>query len=125
MFTFDIKNKRVVIEHTVRALDGRVDLTTIIDFCDVSEEKVLLWAATNRLTRWLDSVEIGRLTGVEVKKRFDNLIIECKGYFQSNVVPISHEDMIMIDNFRKVLGDGVSMEKVLQSLVRSTVKLAH
>ena len=86
---------------------------------------MLLWAATNRLTRWLDSLSIGRLTRAEVKKRFDDLIIECKGYFQIDTEPSPWEEKIIIDNFSKVLGKGVSTEKVLQSLVRSTLKLVH
>ena len=125
MFTTDTSGKRVSIQHTVQAVDGRVDLVTTIDFSNVSEDKVLLWAATNRLTRWLDSLEISRLTKSEVKKRFDDLVIECKGYFDLNTEPISRGDKIIIDNFRKVIGNGVSVEKVLRSLIRSTLDLSH
>ena len=53
MFNVDIARKRVDIAHTVRTLDGRVELTTTFDLCDVPEEKVLLWVATNRLTHSL------------------------------------------------------------------------
>ncbi len=125
MFNVDIKRNRVVIQHTVRALDGRVDLTTTVDFGDASEDKVLLWAATNRLTHWLNSLPTSRLTRAEVKKRFDDLVIECKGYFQTETEPSSWERNVILDSFSKVLGNGVSMEKVLQSLVRSTLKFAH
>jgi hypothetical protein len=61
----------------------------------------------------------------EVKKRFDNLVIEFKGYFQSDTQPSSREEKIITDNFSKALGKSVSMEKVLQALVRSTLKFAH
>jgi hypothetical protein len=125
MFNVDAARKRVVIEHTVQASDGRVDLTTTFDFCNIPEERVLLWAATNRLTRWLASLEIGLLTSAEVKKRFDNLVVECRGYLQSNDQPISREEEIIVDNLRKVLKEGASMEKVLQSLIRSTLKLGN
>ena len=126
MFNLDeMRRKRIVIQHTVQALDGHVDLTTTVDLSNVSEDKVFLWAATNRLTRWLDSLQIGRLTSAEVKERFDDLIIECKGDFQSYTQPSLWEEKIIIDNFSKVLGEGVSVEKVLQALIRSTLKLAH
>jgi hypothetical protein len=125
MFYVDIAKKRVEIAHTVQALDGPVDLTTTLDFFEVSEEKLLLWAATNRLTRWLASLEIGRLPSAEVKNRFDNLVIECREYFQTNVLSISREEKIIVDNLRKHLREGATMEELLQSLIRSTIQLGH
>ncbi len=123
MFHVDVIRKRVVIAHTVQASDGCVNLMTTFDLFDVPEEKVLLWAATNRLTRWLASLEIGRLTGAEVQRRFDNLVVECREYFRSNDQPISREEKIIVDNLRKVLREGVSIEELVQSLVRSTLQL--
>ncbi len=125
MFSVDIEKKRVVIAHRVRASDGHVDLNTTFDFSGVPEDKVLLWAATNRLTRWLESVEISRLSSAEVRERFDKLIIEYRQYFLPDAQPISREEKIIVDDLRKVLGKGVSMEKVLQSLIRSATKLGH
>ncbi|HYA88193.1 MAG TPA: hypothetical protein VEI57_14150 [Nitrospirota bacterium] len=124
MFNVDIAAKRVVILHTVEAVDGRVDLMTTFDLCDVPEDKVLLWAATNRLTHWLSSLEMGKLTAAEVKDRFDNLVMEYKGYFQSNAEPISQEEQIIVDNLHKVLREGVSMEELVQSLIHSTSKFS-
>ena len=121
MFTVDIERKRVVIAHTVQASDGRVDLNTTFDFGVVPEDKVLLWAATNRLTRWLASVEINRLNSAEVKRRFDNLVIEYRKYFLPNAQPLSSEEKIIIDNLHRIMGKGASMESVLQSLIRSTL----
>jgi hypothetical protein len=57
MFSVDIERKRVVIAHTVQTADGSVDLKTTFDFSVVPEDKVLLWAATNRLTHWLERVD--------------------------------------------------------------------
>jgi hypothetical protein len=125
MFNVDIARRRVVIAHTVKTVDGRVHLTTTFDLCDVSEEKMLLWAATNRLTRWLASVELGQLSSAEVKGRFDNLVIECREYLQPDAQSITREEKIMVDNLRKVLGKGVPMEQVLQALIRSTLQLGH
>lgn len=88
----------------------------------IFQEKLLFWAATNRLTRWLASLETVRLPGVEVKNRFDNLVIECREYFQSNVPSISLEEKIIVENLRKVLGEGTSMEKVRQSLIRGMLQ---
>ncbi len=120
MFNVDVDRKRVVITHTVRASDGRVDLMTTFDLSDVPEDKVLLWAATNRLTHWLPGQEMDRFTMAEVKKRFDNLVIEYGGYVQSLDRPIVREEQIIIDNLRKVLREGVSMEELVQSLIEST-----
>src|SRR5512143_39382 len=106
MFNVDIARKRVVIRHTVEASDGRIDLMTTFDLCDVPEDKVLLWAATNRLTDWLSSLEMGRFTTAEVKKRFDNLVMEYREYFQSTAQPISDEQQIIVNNLRKVLREG-------------------
>jgi len=125
MFNVDIARKRVVIRHTVRASDGHVDLITTFDLSDVPEDKVLLWAATNRLTRWLSDLEMGRFTTAEVKERFTNLVIEDRGYFQSNDQPISDEEQIIVNDLRKVLHKGVSMEKLVQSLIHSTRHLDH
>jgi len=125
MFNVDRAAKRVVILHTVEASDGRVDLKTTFDLGDVPEDRVLLWAATNRLTQWLSHVEVGRFTTAEVKERFDNLVMEYKGYFQSNAKPISKEEQTIVENLRKVLRDGVSMEELVQSLIHSTLKFAH
>jgi hypothetical protein len=125
MFNVDIARKRVVIAHTVQALDGPVDLKTTFDLFDVSEEKLLLWAATNRLTRWLASLEIGKISSADVKMRFDNLVVECREYFRSNVQPISRDDKILVEVFRKRMGEGLSMEQALQSLIRSTLRLGH
>ena len=125
MFNVDRAAKRVVILHTVEASDGRVDLKTTFDLGDVPEDRVLLWAATNRLTQWLSHVEVGRFTTAEVKERFDNLVMEYKGYFQSNAKPISKEEQTIVENLRKVLRDGVSMEELVQSLIQSTLKFAH
>jgi hypothetical protein len=121
MFNVNIARKRVVITHTVQALDGHVDLMTTIDLCDVPEDKVLLWAATNRLTHWLSGVETGRFTTAEVKERFDNLVIEYKKYFQENARPISREEQIIVDNLHKVMREGVSIEELVQSLINSTL----
>jgi len=117
MFNVDIARRRVVIAHTVKTVEGRVHLTTTFDLCDVSEEKMLLWAATNRLTRWLSSTE--------VKSRFDNLVIECREYLQPDVQSITREEKIIVDNLRTVLGKGVPMEQVLQALIRSTLQFGH
>ncbi len=125
MFNVDIARKRVVIEHTVQASDGRVDLMTTFDLSDVPEDKVLLWAATNRLTHWLSSLEMSRLTTAEVKERFADLVIEYREHFQSKDQPISHETQNIVNNLRKVLRDGVSMEELVQSLIRSTRHLDH
>jgi len=125
MFNVDIKRNRVVIQHTVRALDGRVDLTTTVDFGNASEDKVLLWAATNRLTNWLSSLEISRLSSAEVKKRFDKLVIEYRQYFLPNAQPISSEEKIIVDNLHKILGKKASMDAVLQALIRSATQLSH
>ena len=125
MFNVDRAAKRVVILHTVEASDGRVDLKTTFDLGDVPEDRVLLWAATNRLTQWLSHLEVGRFTTAEVKERFDNLVMEYKGYFQSNAKPISKEEQTIVENLRKVLRDGVSMEELVQSLIHSTLKFAH
>jgi len=125
MFNVDRAAKRVVILHTVEASDGRVDLKTTFDLGDVPEDRVLLWAATNRLTQWLSHLEVGRFTTAEVKERFDNLVMEYKGYFQSNAKPISKEEQTIVENLRKVLRDGVSMEELVQSLIQSTLKFAH
>jgi hypothetical protein len=86
---------------------------------------VLLWAATNRMTRWLAGLDIGRLSSAEVKKRFDNLVIEYTEYFRSNTEPISPEEKVIVDNLRKILGKGASMENVLQALIRSTLQFGH
>jgi len=125
MFNVDRAAKRVVILHTVEASDGRVDLKTTFDLGDVPEDRVLLWAATNRLTQWLSHLEVGRFTTAEVKERFDNLVMEYKGYFQPNAKPISKEEQTIVENLRKVLRDGVSMEELVQSLIQSTLKFAH
>jgi hypothetical protein len=125
MFNVDIAMKRVVIAHTVEARDGQVDLTTTFDLSDVSEEKVLLWAATNRLTRWITSFDLCQLSSTEVKQRFDHLVIECREYFQSNTPSISREEKIILENLRKSLREGVSLENVLQSLIRSTLQFGH
>ena len=125
MFQVDVARKRVVIAHTVQALDGSVDLTTTFDLCNVTEEEMLLWAATNKLTRWLAGLETGRLPRGEVKKRFDNLVIECREYSQPDSRQVSQEETAIIDNLRKVLRDGVSMDELLQSLVRSTRHYGH
>ncbi len=125
MFNVDIARKRVVIRHTVQASDGRIDLMTTFDLCDVPEDKVLLWAATNRLTDWLSSLEMGRFTTAEVKKRFDNLVIEYREYFQSTAQPISDEQQIIVNNLRKVLREGVSIDELVRSLIRSTHHLVH
>ena len=68
---------------------------------------------------------MSRLTSAEVKKRFDNLVIECREYFQSNAQQISREEKIIVDNLRNILGKGTSMEQVLQSLIRSTLQFGH
>ncbi len=125
MFNVDITRKRVVIRHTVQASDGRVDLMTTFDLSDVPEDKVLLWAATNRLTHWLPGREMNCLTMAEVKERFDNLVIEYGGYLQPDDRPISHEEQVIIDNLRKVLREGVSMEEIVQSLIESTRHFAY
>jgi hypothetical protein len=100
-------------------------LTTTFNLSGVPEDKVLLWAATNRLTSWLGGLEINRLSSAEVKKRFDKLVIEYKEYFRSSAQPISNEEDIILDNLHKVLGKGASMEKVLQALIRSTTQFGH
>jgi hypothetical protein len=125
MFTVDIAGKRVVIAHTVRALDGQVDLTTTFDLSEVSEEKLLLWAATNRLTRWLTSLETNQLSSAEVKGRFDHLVIECREYFHSNARSISREEKTLIEDLRKLMGEGALMEIALQSLIRRTLQFGH
>jgi hypothetical protein len=125
MFNVDIERKRVVIAHTVQSLDGPVDLKTTVDLFDVPDEKVLLWAATNRLTRWLSSLEIGKISSADVKMQFDNLVIECREYFRSNVQPSSREERILVDDFRRLLGKGLSLDQVLQSLIRGTLRLGH
>jgi len=125
MFSVDMGRKRVVIAHRVQASDGHVDLTTTFNLNGVPEDKVLLWAATNRLTRWLAGLDIGRLNSAEVKTRFDNLVIEYTEYFRSNAQPISQEEKIIVDNLHKILGKGASMENVLQSLIRSTRQFGH
>jgi hypothetical protein len=125
MFSVDIERKRVVIAHRVQAADGHVDLNTTFDFSVVPEDKVLLWAATNRLSSWLASVEISRLSSAEVKKRFDNLVIEYKRYFLPDVQPTSSAEKIIVDDLHRILGKGASMEKVFQSLLRSTLKYGH
>jgi hypothetical protein len=125
MFSVDVERKRVVIAHRVQASDGHVDLNTTFDFRVVPEDKVLLWAATNRLTSWLASVETSRLSSAEVKKRFDNLVIEYRKYFLSNAQPISSEEKIIVDDLHKILGKGTSMENVLQALIRSTLQFGH
>ncbi len=125
MFNVDVDRKRVVIKHTVQASDGRIDLMTTFDLSDVPEDKVLLWAATNRLTHWLPRLETQRFTMAEVKERFDNLVIEYGGYLQSHDRPVSHEEQIIIDNLRKVLREGVSMEELVQSLIESTRHFEH
>jgi len=125
MFSVDIERKRVVIAHRVQAADGHVDLRTTFNLSGVPEDKVLLWAATNRLTRWLAGLDIGRLSSTEVKKRFDNLVIEYTEYFRSNAEPISSEEKIIVDNLHKILGKGASMENVLQALIRSTLQFGH
>ena len=125
MFSVDIERKRVVIAHRVQASDGHVDLKTTFDFSVVPEDKVLLWAATNRLTSWLASVEVSRLSSTEVKKRFDNLVIEYRKYFLPNAQPISSEEKIIVDNLHRVLGKEASMDKVLQALIRSVTQFSH
>ncbi len=125
MFNVDIARKRVVIEHTVQASDGRVDLMTTFDLSDVPEDEVLLWAATNRLTHWLSDQAMGRFTVAEVREFFDNLVIEERGHFQSHDQPISHEAQNIVNNLRKVLREGVSMEELVQSLIQSTRHLEH
>ncbi len=123
MFTVDLNNKRVVIAHKVQALDGAVNLTTTLDLVDVPEEKVLQWAATNRLTRWLDSMEIGKLSIAEVKDRFDHLVIEYKDYFRSNSRPISPDEKKAVDNLLQLMREGSTMEKQLQFLINYTRRL--
>ena len=125
MFSVNLVRKRVVIAHTVQTSDGHLDLKAAFDFSVVPEDKVLLWAATNRLTNWLASVEISRLSSAEVKKRFDNLVIEYRKYFLPNAQPISSEDKIIVEDLHRILGKGASMDKVLQSLVRSTLQFGH
>ncbi len=123
MFKVDVAKKRVIIAHTVQASDGPVELTTTLDLCDVPEEKMLLWAASSRLIQWIASLEIKQLTRAEVKKRFDNLVVECKEHIQSKDLAITMEEEIMIENLRRLVGKGASMEQVVQSLIRSTRKL--
>ena len=125
MLNVNLERKRVVIAHTVQTSDGQVDLRTTFDFSVVPEDKVLLWAATNRLTNWLASVEISRLSSAEVKKRFDYLVIEYRKYFLPNAQPISSEEKVIVDNLHRILGKGASMDKVLQSLMRSTLQFGH
>lgn len=125
MFTVDMRNKRVVIAHRAQARDGPVHLTTTFDLWDVPEEKVLQWAATNRLTRWLDSMEIGKLSIAEVKNRFDHLVIECKDYFQSNARPVSPDEKKAVDNLLKLMREGSTMEKQLQFLIHYTRHLGQ
>jgi hypothetical protein len=125
MFIVDIEGKHVVIAHTVQTSDGHIDLKTTFDFGDVPEDKVLLWAATNRLTNWPSSLEISRLSSAEVKKRFDKLVIEYRQYFLPNAQPISSEEKINVDNLHKILGKKASMENVLQALIRSDAQFSH
>ncbi len=120
MFNVDLRNKRVVISHRVQAIDGPITLTTTFDLFDVPEEKVLLWAATNQLTRWLDSVEIGKLSISEVKKRFDNLVIECRQYFQSTARSVSQDEKTAVNNLLQLMKEGASIEKQLRFLIQYT-----
>ena len=125
MFTIDSKEKRVVIAHTVQASDGSVYLTTTIDLNNVPDNKLLLWAATNRLTRWLNSTEIGQLTSKEVKMRFDNHVLECREYLTSNNKTYTQEEKIIADSLRDVIRKGASVESILQALIRSTLRYGH
>jgi|OpeIllAssembly_1097287.scaffolds.fasta_scaffold916618_1 hypothetical protein len=125
MFTIDSKEKRVVIAHTVQASDGSVYLTTTIDLNNVPDNKLLLWAATNRLTRWLNSTEIGQLTREEVKMRFDNHVLECREYLLSNNKTYTQEEKIIADSLRDVIRKGASVESILQALIRSTLQYGH
>jgi hypothetical protein len=106
MYRIDVGRKRVLITHQERARNGRVELATTFDLSDVPDEKLLLWAATNRLTRWLAGVEIGRLTIAEVKEQLDNLVIECGDSLPSPTRMVSREETIIMDNIRKILGEG-------------------
>ncbi len=68
---------------------------------------------------------MNRFTTAEVKERFADLVIEYREYFQSKDQPISHETQHIVNNLRKVLRDGVLMEELVQSLIRSTRHLDH
>jgi hypothetical protein len=125
MFRIDVGRKRVIITHPARARNGHIELTTTFDLSDVPDEKLLLWAATNRLTRWLAGVEIGKLSIAEVKEQFDNLVIECGDSLPSQPRTVSREEKIIMNNVRELLGEGASMEKLLQALVRSTLQFGR
>jgi hypothetical protein len=125
MFTIDSKEKRVFIAHTVQASDGSVFLTTTIDLNNVPDNKLLLWAATNRLTRWLNSTEFGQLTSKEVKLRFDNHVVECREYLLSDNKAYSQEEKVIVDSLRDVIKKGASMDSILQALIRSTLRYGH
>ena len=122
MFSVNLKNKRVVIEHTVQASDGKVDLHTTFDLQDVPGERVLLWAAANRLSQWLPASEIIRLKSAEVKKRFDNLVVDCKDPLHSRGQTGSRQEAI-IDDLRSLVKEGASIEKLVQSVIRNTHKI--
>jgi len=121
MFNVDMKQKRVVIEHRVQALDGGVNLQTTFDLQGVPGERILLWAAANRLTEWIPAQDLGRLSRADVKKRFDNLIIDCKEISHTHRHAGMQEEE-MIDHLRDLVKEGATIERVVQSLIRSTRK---
>ena len=97
-----------------------MDLKTTFGLRGVPEEKILQWAATNRLTRWLDSVEIRRLSSVEVKERFSDLVIECNECCGSHAPTISAEETAFVDDLLRLMREEASVEKGLQCLINYT-----
>ncbi len=119
MFSVNVRDKQVIIDHTVQAADGKVDLEIKFDLHDVPAERILLWAATHRLTEWLQTLDICRLKSAEVKKQFDNLVIDCKEPSESRDKTERREEEI-IDNLRTLVREGASIERVVQTVIRST-----
>ena len=124
MFNVSVKNKRVVIGHKAKASNGGVDLHTTLDFHDVPMERILEWAAKNKLDQLFPTSETERYRSSEVKKQFDDLVIDCKDPLRSHRQADRREEA-MIEDLSKVMQGGVSIERLVQFLIRRTRNLDH
>ncbi len=124
MFSVNVKNKRVVIEHKAKASNGGVDLHTTLNFHDVPIERILEWAARSKLDQLFPTSETARYRSAEMKKQFDNLVIACRDPLRSHRQADRGEEE-MIEDLRKVMQDGASIERLVQFLIRRTRNLDH
>jgi len=124
MFNVNVKNRRVIIEHRAKASNGDVDLHTTLNFHDVPMERIFEWAAKNKVSQLFPPSETVRHKSGDLKKGFDNLVIDCKEPRQSHR-QVDRQEEEMIDNLRNLVEEGASIERLVQFLIRSTRKFDH